>query len=79
MKMKTTRRERQPPDVIPNTAAERRDGAMDRRDDVKRRKLEMILDRCFRPGRWATHVSYALGLQSGRPIHVDHREVPVSR
>lgn len=77
--MKTTRRERQPPDVVPDTAAERRDGAMDRRDDVKRRKLEMILDRCFRPGRWATRVSYALGLQSGRPVHVDHREVRVSR
>ena len=39
----------------------------------------MILDRFFRPGRWATRASYALGLQGGRPVHVDHREVLVSR
>ncbi|MBC7671690.1 MAG: metallophosphoesterase [Polaromonas sp.] len=77
--MKTTRRGYASPDTAPDVAAERRDGAMDRRDDVKRRKLEMILDRFFRPGRWATRASYALGLQSGRPVHVDCHELPVSR
>ena len=76
--MKTTRR-RSSPDPARDADAERRDGATDRRDDVKRRKLEMILDRFFRPGRWATRASYALGLQSGRPVHVDIREVSVSR
>ena len=77
--MKTTRRGRSSQHVERDAAAERRDGAMDRRDDVRRRKLEMMLDRCFRPGRWATRVSYALGLQSGRPVHVDTVGVPVSR
>lgn len=52
---------------------------MDRRDDVKRRKIEMLLDRCFRPARWATRISYALGLQSARPVHVDAIDMPVSR
>lgn len=60
-------------------AAERRDGTMDRRDDVKRRRLEMILDRFFRPGRWATRAAYAVGLQSGRPVHVDTRDVRTCR
>ena len=77
--MTTTRRGRSSPDVTRDAAAERRDGAMDRRDDVKRRKLEMILDRLFRPGRWATRASYAVGLQSGRPVQVDRHEVPASR
>lgn len=77
--MKNTRRAVPSSSVARDAAAERRDGATDRRDDVKRRKLEMILDRFFRPGRWATRLSYAVGLQSGRPIHVDHRKVPVSR
>jgi predicted MPP superfamily phosphohydrolase len=77
--MKTTRRGRLSPDVARDAATERRDGVLDRRDDVKRRKLEMILDRFFRPGRWATRASYAFGLQSGRPVHVDRHEVPVAR
>ena len=77
--MKTTRRGRISPDAARDVAEERRDGALDRRDDVKRRKLEMILDRFFRPGRWATRTAYALGLQSGRPVHVDRHKIPVSR
>ncbi len=39
----------------------------------------MILDRWFRPARWAARTSYALHLQSGRPIAVDRKEVRVSR
>ncbi len=39
----------------------------------------MLLDRFFRPGRWAARTSHALGLQSGRPVHVDHRTLPVAR
>ena len=77
--MKSTRRLKQAPPAARTVAAERRDGAADRRDDAKRRKLEMLLDRCFRPGRWATRLCYAVGLQSGRPVHVDRREVAVSR
>jgi len=51
----------------------------DRRDDAKRRKIEMLLDRCFRPGRWATRVFDAIGLQSGRPVHVDEHSVEAAR
>ena len=51
----------------------------DRRDDAKRRKIEMVLDRFFRPGRWATRVFDAIGLQSGRPVHVDRQQLTVSR
>lgn len=77
--MKSSRRGSQPPDDARAIETERRDGTSDRRDDVKRRKLEMILDNCFRPGRWATRASDAVGLQSGRPVHVDHRQVAASR
>lgn len=52
---------------------------MDRRDDVKRRRIEMILDRCFRPGRWAARACYSVGLQAGRPVRVDRRVMPVTR
>ena len=51
----------------------------DRRDDARRRKIEMVLDRFFRPGRWATRVFDAVGLQSGRPVFVDHQKVLASR
>ena len=39
----------------------------------------MILDRFFRPGRWATRAFDAIGLQSGRPVHVEHHRLIVSR
>jgi predicted MPP superfamily phosphohydrolase len=52
---------------------------IDRRDDARRRKIEMLLDRFFRPGRWATRVFDAIGLQSGRPVYVDHQQVTASR
>ena len=77
--MKTTRRGTRPPDVPRDATAERRDGSVDRRDDAKRRKIEMVLDRFFRPGRWATRASDAIGLQSGRPVRVDHLDIAVSR
>ena len=57
---------------------ERRDGGVDRRDDVKRRKVEMILDRFFRPGRWAARAFKAIGLQ-GSPTHVDLHHLQVER
>ena len=65
-----------PPDPPPT---ERRDASTDRRDDSKRRKLEMILDRFFRPGRWAARASHALGLQSARPVAVDRHVLPIAR
>lgn len=65
-------------DEAKDVKADRREG-VDRRDDGKRRKLEMILDRFFRPGRWAARMSHAIGLQGGRTVHVDHREIPVPR
>ena len=39
----------------------------------------MMLDRFFRPGRWAARILYALGLQSARPIRVDEHVLHVSR
>lgn len=50
----------------------------DRRDDIERQRLEMILDRGFRPGRWAARTSYLLGLQ-GAPVHLDEQHVGVAR
>lgn len=47
----------------------------DRRDDEERQRLEMILDRGFRPGRWAARASYALGLQGGPEVYVDEQHV----
>ena len=73
--MRGTRRGRQAPDAVP----ERRDGGTDRRDDVKRRKVEMILDRFFRPGRWAARAFNAIGLQGGKPAHVDRHDLSVKR
>ena len=77
--MTPTRRDRRGHEIARDAADERRGGAADRRDDVKRRRIEMVLDRVFRPGRWATRASDAIHLQGGRPVHVDHREVAVSR
>ena len=39
----------------------------------------MILDRLFRPGRWAARASHMLGLQSGRPVAVDRRVLAIAR
>ncbi len=75
--MKTSRRRRDnavTPTALP---VERRVGA-DRRDDNERQRLEMILDRGFRPGRWAARAAYALGLQGGPHISVDEQLVEVS-
>ncbi|MEO7455237.1 MAG: metallophosphoesterase [Gemmatimonadaceae bacterium] len=48
-----------------------REGIVERRDDAKRRAVEMVLDRFFRPANWAARTAYTLGLQSARPVHVD--------
>jgi predicted MPP superfamily phosphohydrolase len=77
--MRSTRRDPQAAGAGRGVATERRDGTQDRRDDAARRKLEMILDRFYRPGRWAATLSHALGLQSGRPVHVDLRTLPLAR
>lgn len=74
--MKTTRRGTH--DVTRGAAPERRTLA-DRRDDAKRRKIEMLLDRCFRPGRWATRLFDAVRLQSGRPVRVDEHALSAVR
>lgn len=60
-------------------AQERRDSTADRRDDRARRKIEMVLDRVFRPTRWAARAAYSLGLQSARPVVVAHEDVRVAR
>lgn len=39
----------------------------------------MVLDRFFRPARWASRAAYALGLQAGRPIVVATHDIPVAR
>lgn len=39
----------------------------------------MMLDRFFRPGRWAARIFYALGLQSARPVRVDEHVLHVAR
>ena len=39
----------------------------------------MILDRGFRPSRWAARAAYALGLQGGPSVHVDHHHIALSR
>ncbi len=58
---------------------ERRDPTADRRDDQARRKLEMVLDRVFRPTRWAARAAWRLGLQSARPIAVARESMVVQR
>lgn len=60
-------------------ARERRDATSDRRDDRARLKIEMVLDRVFRPTRWAARTAYALGLQSARPVTVSHDALAVRR
>ena len=72
----TRRRRTTHPDVLPQ---ERRDPTADRRDDRARRKIEMVLDRVFRPTRWAARAAYSLGLQSARPVVVAREEVAVAR
>ena len=63
----------------PREQESERRAVVDRRDDANRRKIEMVLDRFFRPGRWATRVFDLVGLQSGRPVHVDEHQLIVSR
>ncbi|CAN5273817.1 hypothetical protein BH09GEM1_BH09GEM1_32990 [soil metagenome] len=77
--MKSTRRGPQALDDARAVEKERRDRGTDRRDDVKRRRVEMVLDQFFRPVRWATRVFDALGLQSGRPTQVDRQQVDAAR
>ncbi len=60
-------------------ARERRDPTADRRDDRARRQIEVVLDRVFRPTRWAARAAYALHLQSARPVVVSREDVPVTR
>ncbi|HET9013400.1 MAG TPA: metallophosphoesterase [Gemmatimonadaceae bacterium] len=60
-------------------ASERRDATADRRDDRARRKLEMVLDRLFRPMRWAARAAWTLGLQSARPVGSVRESVVVPR
>ena len=77
--MKSTRRGPQAPADARAVEKERRDRGTDRRDDVKRRRVEMMLDQFFRPVRWATRVLDTLGLQSGRPMQVDRQQVGAAR
>ena len=77
--MKTTRRNPASPGDARAIETERRNAIQDRRDDARRRKVEMLLDRLFRPGRWATRTFDAVGLQSGRPVQVDQQRVTTAR
>jgi hypothetical protein len=72
-----TRRQHPAPPNEP--ATNRRLANADRRDDAKRRKIEMLLDRGFRPGRWAARLAYTLGLQSARPIRVVRHQIAAER
>jgi predicted MPP superfamily phosphohydrolase len=58
---------------------ERRDALADRRDDRARREIEMVMDRVFRPSRWAARAAWTLGLQSGRPVAVARESIVVPR
>ena len=60
-------------------AQERRRAQGDRRDDEQRRRLEMLLDRWFRPAQWAARAAYTLGLQSARPVIVQEHVVIAER
>ena len=60
-------------------AQERRRALFDRRDDEQRRRLEMVLDRWFRPAQWAARTAYMLGLQAGRPVAVREHVVVTER
>jgi Predicted phosphohydrolases len=72
----TRRRRTTHPDALEQ---ERRDPTADRRDDRARRKIEMVLDRVFRPTRWAARAAWTVGLQSGRPIAVARESITVRR
>lgn len=72
-----TRRRETPTPV--QGAEERRQPGTDRRDDAARRKVEMVLDRFFRPARWAARSSYAVGLQSARPVSVRQHVIRTTR
>ena len=76
--LKWSRRTPEPADRSRVPDDERRAGA-DRRDDEKRRRIEVILDRGFRPGKWAARAAYALGLQGGPSVHVDEHDITLSR
>ena len=39
----------------------------------------MMLDRFFRPKRWASRLFYALGLQTARPVRIDEHVLQVAR
>lgn len=67
------------PDRASGEGANRRSTKGERRDDRARLTLEMVLDRVFRPGHWASRASYAVGLQGARPIDVDRMLIPVGR
>lgn len=71
-----SRRRIEPQDTIER---DRRAAQADRRDDAARHGIEMLLDRGFRPGRWASRLAYALRLQSARPIVVAEHTVRVAR
>ena len=51
------------------------EGVAERRDSAKRRKIEMVLDRVFRPARWAARAADALGLQGAHPMQVGTHEL----
>jgi predicted MPP superfamily phosphohydrolase len=62
----------------PARGIERREKSGERRDDIARDGLEMVLDGVFRPGQWAARLTYALGLQPST-VDVDRLLVPVGR
>jgi uncharacterized protein len=64
---------------IDDPAAERRRTLAERRDDGRRHQLEMVLDRCFRPARWASRLAWTFGMQAARPIAVVRHELNVPR
>jgi uncharacterized protein len=58
--------------------ARRRRTSGERRDDLARDGLELLLDRIFRPGHWASRLAIATRLQSAN-IEVERLLVPVRR
>ena len=75
----TRRARRAQPAPSDPAAVERRARAADRRDDARRRKVELLLDRFFRPHNWAVRIAYALRLQGGPPSEVDRQALAVPR
>jgi predicted MPP superfamily phosphohydrolase len=63
---------------LTSSAVTRRRTAGDRRHDLARDGLELILDRLFRPAHWASRLAVATGLQS-TSIEVDRLLIPVKR